>query len=498
MEQPKKTFFDQLAIFSYRKWLFIIPLMLGTAIGLAVSLTLPKYYSSMTLILAEEQQVPEQYVTPTDKTPFSQRLNVITQQILSRTKLQQIAREFNLYQSSTPSMLSRISSFIFSPQDEEHPLSEDLIEGMRKDIKFEVVTDINPPARRGASGNAGNAFTITYTGRDPETTMKVTNTVASLFIEENLKVREQYAEGTSEFLSNELEKSKGEVEGYERAIKSFKEAHMGGLPEQLDSNLRTLDRLQIELQNVSANLKGAEDRRIFLEEQLRNSPAGQPPLALELDRMRSELASLRSVYKEGYPDVQILKKRIADLDSQAEKNRPEGAAPDARNSTVYGELSTVKSQIGSLRQREAQIRRQISDYERRVEFTPANEQKQSDLMRDYRISLQNYQALLEKKLDARLAENLEKRQKGAMFRVIDPANLPDSPDRPNRLLITLLGALGGGSMGTGLVFLFEILNPAFRKPEDFDGMLPVLTSIPVFSQRPKREATKLTVIKGRK
>src|SRR5574337_1433844 len=122
MEQPKKTIFDQLAVFSYRKWRFIIPLAIGAAIGLAVSVSLPKYYSSTTLILVEEQQVPEQYVTPTDRTPFSQRLNVITQQILSRTKLQQIIREFNLYQVSTPGLLTRALS-VFSSKSEEHPLS---------------------------------------------------------------------------------------------------------------------------------------------------------------------------------------------------------------------------------------------------------------------------------------------------------------------------------------------------------------------------------------
>jgi len=159
----------------------------------------------------------------------------------------------------------------------------------------------------------------------------------------------------------------------------------------------------------------------------------------------------------------------------------------------------IKSQLTTLRQRDADIRRNIVDYERRVETTPSIEQEQKDLMRDYQISLENYQGLLGKKMNAALAENLEKRQKGARFRVVDPANLPDSPDYPNKPLVTGIGLLGGGAAGAGLVFLFEFLNPAFRKPEDFEGILdiPVLSSIPLFNKDEGKAEQKLRLIKGK-
>lgn len=504
MEQPKKNIVDQLSVFVHRKWLFIIPLAIGAVAGLITSFELDEKYSSSTLILVEEQQVPEEYVTPTDRTPFSQRLNVISQQILSRTRLDQIIKEFKLYEYQGPGRIERAVAFVTgNPVEERTP--EDLIEQMRTDIQFTVIGETNP---KKTQNSGGNAFTITYSGRDPQTAMQVTNTLASLFIEENLRVREQYAEGTSEFISSELEKAQEDLASFEQRIKDFKQANMGTLPEQLEANLSTLDRLQIELQNVTASIRQNEDRKMVLEEQLKVAPtamasgAVQGTLAGELDSARAELSQMLSLFKETYPDVIILKKRIKDLEAQlGAAPQPAGekkTAPSVLN-PAYAELMAVKSQLTTLKQRDAQIRKSVAEYERRIGLTPSVEQQQKDLMRDYQISLENYQGLLGKKMNARLAENLEKRQKGARFRVVDPANLPESPDYPNKPLVTGIGLAGGAAAGTGLVFLFEFLNPAFRKPEDFDGILdvPVLSSIPLFRQEEARGEQKLRLVKGK-
>lgn len=511
MDDSRKTVFDQLAVFMHRKWLFIAPLIIGTVAGIAVSLELPEKYSSTTLIVVEEQQIPEEYVTPADKTPFGQRLNVISQQILSRTRLEKIIREFGLnYQG--PGLLSRAKSMV-TGVEVEAPTPDDIIEQMRSDIQFAVTGEPTSKKQQGSSG--GNAFTITYSGEDPQTTMQVTNTLASLFIEENLKVREQYAEGTSEFLTSELDAAQQELQQLEQRLKEFKQAHMGTLPGQLDANLRTLDRLQLELQTVTASLKNNEDRRFVLEEQMKYnvpmavSPAVKSSLAGELESARAELNQMLSMFKQNYPDVIIMKKRIKDLERQltgesaAGNDEPAEKQPSTPKvlNPAYAELMSVKSQITTLRQRESNIRRQLEDYSRRVELTPASEQQLTDLQRDYDISLENYQALLGKKMNAKLAENLEKRQKGARFRVVDPANLPQSPDQPNKPLIMGLGTAAGAFAGIGLVFLFEFMNPAFRKPEDFEGLIdsPVLTSIPLFPiEASIKSETRFTVIKGRK
>ena len=505
MEQPKKNIVDQLSVFVYRKWLFIIPLVMGAAAGLVTSFELDEKYSSSTLILVEEQQVPEEYVTPTDRTPFSQRLNMISQQILSRTRLDQIIKEFKLYEYEGPGRIEKAVAFITGSEPGERT-PEDIIERMRADIQFTVIGETNP---KKTQNSGGNAFTITYSGSDPQTAMQVTNTLASLFIEENLRVREQYAEGTSEFISSELEKAQEDLASFEQRIKDFKQSNMGTLPEQLDANLRTLDRLQLELQNVTASIRQNEDRRMVLEEQLRASPGAAPSpavqntLAGELEGARAQLSQMLSLFKETYPDVIILKKRIKDLEAQLGAEPPpltgeKKSSPSVLN-PAYAELMAIKSQLTTLRQRDADIRRNIVDYERRVETTPSIEQEQKDLMRDYQISLENYQGLLGKKMNARLAENLEKRQKGARFRVVDPANLPETPDYPNKPLVTGIGLAGGGAAGAGLVFLFEFLNPAFRKPEDFEGILdvPVLSSIPLFHKEDAGAEQKLRLIKGK-
>ena len=499
MEESRKTVFDQFAVFIHRKWLFITPLIIGTVAGLAVSFQLPEKYSSTTLILVEEQQVPEEYVTPTDKTPFNQRLNVISQQILSRTRLDKIIKEFGLYSQQGPGLIDRAKSLITGSASEA-PTPDDIIEQMRGDIQFTVIGEQNPKKQQ---SSGGNAFSITYSGEDPQTTMQVTNTLSSLFIEENLKVREQYAEGTSEFLASELDMAQQELAQLEQRLKDFKEARMGTLPSQLDANLRTLDRLQLELQTVTASLRTNADRKLVLEEQMKyNAPvavsrAVQSSIAGELESARAELGQMLSIFKESYPDVIILKKRINDLERQLQGEAEAGGeepstqeyAPPRVAHPSYAELMAVKSQITTLTRREANIRKQLDEYTARVELTPASEQQLTDLQRDYDISLQNYQTLLEKKMSARLSENLEKRQKGARFRVVDPANLPQSPDQPNKPLVISLGTLAGAASGIGLVFVFEFLNPAFRKPEDFEGVIdsPVLTSIPLFpiEQSPK-------------
>ncbi|MDP2689179.1 MAG: GNVR domain-containing protein, partial [Deltaproteobacteria bacterium] len=404
-----------------------------------------------------------------------------------RSNLEKIIDDFDLAgQTRRPAPVRTLFSLLGKSQDKGIS-KEAVVESTARNISINVIGD----------RKAGDAFSITYTGTDPRTAMEITNALASLFIEKNLKAREQYAEGTSYFLAAELDSAKKELEKQERAIRNFKERYMGSLPQQLDANLRTLDRLEHERDAVNTELRNAEDKKVLLETQLGQAVPGAPggqitPLAQELASLQQELAGLLAQYKESYPDIVSTRQRIREIKEMlAKSSRPEGGgtdqdvefSPEQSRPDIYNSMVTVRSQIASLKQRLADIKSQTAMYERRVEETPANEQKLADLSRDYDISLSNYQSLLEKKLNARLSENLEKRQKGERFLVLDSANLPERPFKPNKLTVTAMGTMAGTGLAAAIIFLLEFLNPVFRKPEEIEERLnlPILTSIPRFS-----------------
>lgn len=489
---------DYIEIFWRRKWWFILPSILGTLMAILLSYSLPPLYRSSTLILVEPQKVPQSYVSPTVTSSVEDRLNTISQQILSRTNLEKIIEEFGLYsrEAATSSgaledVKAKIKQLLVSVNLYHQPEPagwepEGYVERMREAIDIKVM-----------GGRRKNAFTVAFTGRDPKTVMQVTNALASLFIEENLKVRERQAEGTSEFLANELTVAEQELKALEGRLKAFKEKHRGALPEQLNANLRTLDRLQLELQNVGEALRSAEERRVFYEQQLKEARAGQTagsltqlpsqPLEVELQAMQRELVNLQAQFHDQYPDVVLLKKRILETERRLAREGASGAheALSATNqldqsSHIHTQLRALDVEINSLKQRRNQLLNISKQYENRIEQTYDNELKILTINRDYNISKTNYETLLAKRLNAQMSYNLERRQKGEQFKVLDPANMPRKPFKPNRIKIILIGNFMSASTGIALILLLEYLNPCFHRPEDFYGTLeyPVLATIP--------------------
>ena len=492
---------DQIEPYLRRKWLIIALSIVGAAVGVAVALYLPKMYRSSTMILVEAQQVSERYVELTEVTPFQQRLSTLKQQIMSRTNLLKIINNFDLY-------------------DGKDITKEQKIESMRKNIEINIIGS----TRR----SPGDAFSVGYINNNPNTAMEVTNTLAFMFIEENLKLREQSVEGTSDFISREVESARLKLAKQEEMLKAFKDQHMGALPTQLDANLRTLDRLQLELQSIQGNLRNASDRKALLERSSHVDVGGDTvagtsssPLSsikADLDISRNQLSQLLVKYTDNYPDVIILKKRIVEMEKsialeekavrdsdQAGNDSAISNDNESVNREVNEELFLVNSEISTLERRARRIRSEMKTYGKRVEETSANEQSLADITRDYTISYRNYESLLEKKLNAELAENLEKRQKGERFRIIDPAYLPEKPFKPMRELIVLMGLAGGLVFGIGLIFLLEKINPAIRRPEELEEILglPVLTIIPDYStvesdRERKRNDKELKLLKGGK
>ncbi|MEO6665808.1 MAG: Wzz/FepE/Etk N-terminal domain-containing protein, partial [Nitrospiria bacterium] len=416
-----------------RKWSFLLPAVVLIGLTIPIVLTLPPVYKSTTLIMVEAQKVPQEFVKTTVSAPIEDRLKTISQQILSRTRLERVIEEFGLDRPRERRSEGRIARWLDGWRAPAKPeagrrVSLAVVEGMQRQIDINV--------------KGGSTFSVSYMGEDPEMVMNVTNKLASLFIEENLKVREEQAEGTAEFLESELQQVKTRLESQEEELRTFKERYTGELPGQLDTNLRTLDRLQTERQRLQDSLRFAEDRYALFTQQLAAGlPEGErtaPTLSLHLQSLRVKLANLRTEYKDEYPDIAALKKEIAEVEAELAARQNDTAGVPGKPGD-YGTLQAGEQQreIKLIKQRQQAVGDQIREYEKRVDRTPLREQQLTQVLRDYENTRKSYQALLDKRQDARIAESLERRQKGEIFRVLDPANYPERPFKPNRLLLVL-------------------------------------------------------------
>jgi len=503
MSEPKPfNIDDYLAIGLRRKWYIIIPFVLGVLVSFGVYKYLPKVYKATTLILVQSQRVPESYVRSTITDSVASRLSTISQEILSRTRLEKVIQEFNLF--------SEIRNSV--------PM-EGIVEMMRSAI--EVKVQANPQYER-----TQNSFSIAFMGKDPETVMMVTNKLASLFIEENLRVRESQAEDTSEFLTKELEGMDQRLKQKEYDIRNFKERTMGKLPQQLDANLRILERLQQQIKTTNESLRAAEDRSVVVQNQVElikkresivrvgsqgdvSVDQGEDPLIAQLKNLNRELAVAQSKYKETHPDVVDLKKKIADVGLKVkelmeragqargggigEQSLPAPALdPESQRLLAqYNEqYNAAVMEAKRLRQEEKELKEQIVHYQRRIEDTPRREQELIFLTRDYDLLKTNYQSLLDKKMQAQMAQNLERKQQGEQFKILDPARIPEKPTKPDRDKILLVGASLGLALGLGLTWFRESMDQSFHTVSDLEDYLgiPVIATIPNLREEERKAA----------
>lgn len=472
-----------------RKWQ-VVAAFCACVIGAGVlCVVLPESYRSQTLILVEGQKIPENYVKAIIGPTIEERLNTLQQQVMSRTVLMKMIEEFGLY-----------------PDVVRTNGVDSVVERLRRDVR--VTTGMR--SQRGGI----DTFTISFAHENPITAMNVTAKLASHFIEENLKVREQLVEGASEFLEQELALAKDRLEAQERALSHYKTKYMGELPEQVQANISALDRLQAQHSAATEALQKSTDRLTLIEKMIKEyespgmsapgtvqGPGGAvvvDPQVLRLSELEKNLATLSAEYKDTYPDVVALKQEIRELKAQlkVKREKVEDKDESKRTSDSSKEMKPVdlylrelvrqrdeaRLEITSLRERLARTRTEMKEYEARVEKAPTREQELEILVRDYNNLKENYRTLLDKKLNARLAENLEKRQKGEQFRIVDPANLPQKPETPDRFKIMLIGIVLGCGLGVGSVVALESFKPVFRRSEDVESLLQfrVLASIPNF------------------
>ena len=526
--RPDMETSDYLEILRRRKWYItfsILLILFGASVYCVVS---PEKYKASTTILVIPQKVPEGYVRSTIGSRLDDRLFTIWQQILSRTRLLAVMEELDLY------------------SDERKKMSiEEVIEKMRKTIDIQVAMATSNLGRRRDSGE--NAFTLTVTHQDARSAMTAASRLASFFIEENMKSREQQAAGTSEFLQSQLHSTKQRLEAQEEKVKQYKLRFMGELPQQLQANLQILSRLQEQLRMNSDALRTAHDRKVFAEAQIGAFEAqwsaaraqsaasggseggrslGEPSIltADPLADKKAQLAVLSMKYTEQYPEIRRLKGEIAQLEKQQAEahgnGRGAGTAAAGQSGrplpggVISGSISgsrereeilrlraqstAIDSEIASLRKERVGIEKSIADMETRVEKSPRREQEMVSLTRDYENLKASYDDLLKKKLDAEVSQNLEKRQKGEQFQIVDPAVLPQEPFTPNRPMVFGVALAAALLVGFGGAFGFEMLNPTLRGRRDFQHFfrIPVLASIPIIrdTEYEARKTRQKTVI----
>ncbi len=425
-----------------------IPIVVIAVAALVASFVIPKQYQAKTLIIVEYEKVPlPNAFLPKAAPETTKRLLAITQEVLSRTRLEKVVRELDPYGSKD--------------------------DGISDDVDL---------MRTASSVNikGSDAFTIAYVHKDPATAQAVANRLATVFVEEASEQRSEQMAGASDFIDSEMEQARKALDARDAEIRRFKERNMGHLPEQTSANLATLQRLQSDKQVVEESLRAAMQRQSLIEQSL--GASGQDT-GKELVQLRGQLAALKGRYTDEHPDVRALTARIARL----EKETASGNKAPPRDPA----LDAVRLEISTLRSKRDDTDRSIANFQARVELAPRTEQELATLMRDYQKLKDNYLALYNKRTDAQTAEKLEERWKGEHFRVVDPAGLPSRPFFPKRSMFLLVGLLLGTLAGVGVSAAAEIFDHSIKTQAELESLLsyPVMAALPYIDDAEALAAT---------
>jgi polysaccharide chain length determinant protein (PEP-CTERM system associated) len=471
---------DYLAVLR-RRWVLIVVLaVIGGPLAYGVSRFLPPKYKSQTLVLVQPPTVSSTFVQPLDTIDVSERLASMKQQILSRTRLEPIIRQFGLY-----------------PQDINR-LSMDTLVGRLRDAV--EVTPVQPMAETQANNLPG--FFVNVTFDDPRMAQQICTAVTSLFIEESIRGSQQRSTMTTDFLGQQLDEAKKNLDDQDGKLAAFKGRYLNSLPDEEQTNLNLLTGLTSQLDAATQALARAQQDKSFAESlltqqigawQATQNGTGASPDTLEeqLAVLQTQLTALQARYTDDYPDVIKTRNDIALLQKRIAENGPQktlvdpnkvraGQVEPAQITQLRAQIHSYEQVIAEKSQEQERIKQQIKVYEDRVQSSPVVEEQYKELTRGYQTALDSYNDLLKKKTDADMAQQLQQEQAGEQFSVLDPADLPTKPSFPNRPLFALGGLGGGLALGLALAFLLETRDTSLRTERDveFALRLPVLAVVP--------------------
>lgn len=463
-----------------RRWVLIaIPGLLGPIIGYGISRFLPERYTSQTLVLVQQQQVPDRFVLSVVNDDFNQRLSTMQEQILSRTRLQPVIEKHSLFKGN----------------DSPKPM-EDLVGLTRRALKIATVRTLGGQATDRVPG-----FTIAFTYHEPQTAQLVCQEITSMFIDENLRLRGEKASNTAKFLEGQLQDAQAKLDDEDAKLAAFKARHIGQMPGKEDANLGLLMSSNAQLDATTQLIARTQQDKAYLESllaqqvnALQTLPAGTSPQTLQqqLTRLQADLMQLEGRYQPSHPDVARKNNEIAQMKKRIEEqgNAPVKQPEPAPQEASAPEPPQVQQLRNQIRMYEQAIREKTRDqqrlqdlvrtYQARVLMSPAVEQEYKELTRGYNIALGFYNDLLGKKTQAEISVKMETAQQGEQFRVMDAANLPTSPSYPDRLMFAGGGLGGGLALGLGIVLLLEMKDKAMRNELDVEFFLelPALAHVP--------------------
>ncbi len=548
MEENVKTLGDYFAILRRRKWRIIIPAVVLAVVSVVVAVALPSVYRSSATILIEEQEIPQELVRSTVTSYADQRIQVISQRVMTRSNLGRIIDEFGLY-----------------ADDREHKTREELVQELGESISLDMVSaDVIDP-RSGRPRQATIAFTLSFDSTNPRVAQRVTNELASLFLNENIKTRREQAAEALDFFVDEARRLSQQVSELEVQLAEFKQQNAGRLPEQASLNLQLMERTERELEEAFRRMQSLGERKIFLESELSQTSPYQlafdavgnrvPSAEEKLRVLKSEYISAQSLYNQHHPDLVRMRREIAALENEVtaagddqagvlkltleqrqaeyqsalkqysaghpdviklkhavdqlktsltEMSSANGSMPT--NSihshpdnpvfiTLKAQLQAVETELVSVQSQTQTLKTKLADYESRLLAAPEVERAYRSLTRDYESAHQKYQEIKAKQMEAQVAQALEREAKAERFTLLEPPQLPEEPIKPNRPAILFLGfvfAMGGG---LGIAAVGESVDRSVRGARAVTALLnqAPLGVIPIIENEDDRRRRRFRV-----
>jgi polysaccharide chain length determinant protein (PEP-CTERM system associated) len=460
---------------SRRKWLALLAFAAVAGVTVAVAQALPNLYRSTATVLIERQQVSEAFVRPSVTAELDTRLQTIREDVMSRTRLADLIARLNLYSDSRPTV----------------PM-EALVARMRREIEL----DIKGVESQMSGRMATISFTISFSGRDPATVARVANELAAMYVQANTTLREGQAVRTADFLKAQLADARRELDAQDRRASEFRLSHIGELPQQVDTNLASIERLNTQLRLNGENQIRLMDRRERLEKERATAGAAVAPSPSPDDervtRLQQQLDDLGRKYTNDYPDVIRLRGELDRAQQAARRSaaaRPSTPALDSGRQ-VDDALGDVDAELRALKTEERSLRDTIAAYEQRVENVPKRQQEFQEVSRDYTTVKERYETLLKRYEEAQLAESLEQGRQVEQFRILDPALPPRDPVAPNRVRLLGLGLLLALGLAVGAVIAAEKLDTSFHAIDELRAFsaVPALAVVPLLASSARARA----------